>query len=203
MKQEATLEVTRSIAEFLADRRAFLGKAGALSLGAVLAAIGAPEAAGAFGSVPPPSSYSTLLGLCTPGAATTSYTPGITNTLQAMRVDGTITFSPCTIAQNKVVTGAINTMDVIQSCSSVTDRSGTGAIIYTAGQNSNWTLDSWTGTRLLGQKVGVSSGLITNGPFNGARVWQFGTRVTTDPSTCASPSGVTSSTGTTTLIIAQ
>ncbi len=153
--------------------------------------------------MPPPASFSTLLGLCTPGSGTTTYTPGITNTLQAIHLNGAVTFSPCAVAQNKVVTGLTYSLDTISSCSDKTDASGTDTIVYTSGQNSKWTLDSWTATRMLGQYVGVDSGLITNGPFNGARVWAFGMRAINDPSTCASPSGVTSSTGTTTVIIAQ
>ncbi len=201
--KEPKFDVKRSIAEYFADRRTFLGKAGTVSLGAVLAALGAPHAARAFASVPPPANFSTLLGLCTPGSGTSTYTPGITNTLQAIHVNGNVTFSPCTVAQNKVVTGLTYSLATISSCSEKTDASGTGTIVYRNGQDSSWTLDSWTATRLLGQYVGVDSGLITNGPFNGARVWVFGMRAINDPSTCASPSGVTSSTGTTTLIIAQ
>jgi hypothetical protein len=198
-----TLDVPRSIAESLADRRAFLGKASALTLGAVLAALSAPEAAGAFASVPPPTSYTTLLGLCSGGSITNTYTPGITNTLQPIHIDATTTYPPCSVAQNKVVIGNIESLNTIMSCSSVTDRSGGGTISYSNGQMSTWTMDSWTATPALGQKVGVSSGLISNGPFNGARVWFFGSRLTRDPSQCASANGVTTATGTSTLIIAQ
>ncbi len=201
--KESTLDITRAIGEYLLERRAFLGKAGAGSLGAVLAALGAPAAAGALASVPPPSSYSTLLGLCTPGSGTVSYSPGLTNILQAIHAEGTVTFSPCAVAQNKVLTRYDYSTDRIASCSAQTDFSGTGVLVYTSGQSSNFTFDSWTTTRLLGQMVGVGSGLITNGPFNGARVWDFSMRTSRDPSACASASGVTSSTGTDTLIIAQ
>jgi len=201
--KEPKLDITRSIGEYLVERRTFLGKAGAASLGAVLTALGAPEAAGAFGSVPPPTSYSTLLGLCTPGSGTATNTPGITNTLQAIHTVGTVTYSQCAVAQNKVVTDFTYSSNFIASCSSITDMSGTGVIHYSNGQMSNYTIDSWKATRLLGQVVGVASGLITSGPLNGARIWTFDTRTVTDPSICASANGVTSSTGTTTLIIAQ
>jgi hypothetical protein len=206
--KEPMLDVTRSIRAFFADwrvpRRAFLGKAGAVSLGTALAALGAPRAAGAFPSVPPPTGYSTLLGVCTPGIATVSYTPGITNTLQLIHLDGIVTFSPaCPVAQHKAVTAFTYSYDVITSCSGTTDVSGTGEIHYTAGQTSDYTLDSWTATRLLGQGVAVFSGLITHGPFNGARVWQFVIRAVNDPSLCASANGVTHATGTDTLILAD
>src|SRR5262249_17707444 len=133
-----------------------------------------------------------------------TYTPGITNTLQAVRTVVTATFSsPCAVAQNKVVTAFTNTIDQIASCTGVTDLSGGGTIFYTSGQSSDWTIDSWTITRLLGQAVGVVSGLITHGPFNGARVWNFVIRAVNSPSLCAIAGGVTSSTGTNTLIIAE
>ena len=206
--KEPTLDVTRSLRAFFADwrvpRRAFLGKAGAVSLGAALAALGAPRAAGAFPSVPPPTGYTTLLGVCTPGIATVSYTPGVTNTLQLIHAEGTIPFlPPCPVAQNKVVTAFTYRHDVIASCSGITDLSGGGTIFYTAGQSSLYTLDSWTVTRLLGQAVSVVSGLISNGPFNGARVWQFSIRAVNNPGLCASASGVTQATATDTLIIAD
>jgi hypothetical protein len=199
---EPKLDVTRVLSD-LVGRRDVLGKAGAVSLGAVLAALSLPDTAAAFASVPPPSSFSTLLGLCTPGSGTTSYTPGITNTLQAVHVTDSITFLACAVAQNKIVTGLTESLDTLSSCSQKTDASGTGTISYRNGQMSTWTLDSWTATRLLGQYIGVNSGLIANGPFNGARVWVFNIRAISDPSTCASFSGITGSTGTTTLIIAQ
>src|SRR6266545_5754303 len=148
--KEPRLDVARSIAEYFADRRTFLGKAGAVSLGAVLTALGLPESAAAFASVPPPSSYTTLLGLCTPGSGTSSYTPGITNTLQSVHVNNNVTFSPCSVGQNKVVQSLSVSLDTISSCSSKTDAAGTGVISYTNSQMSNWTLDSWTATRLLG-----------------------------------------------------
>ncbi len=200
--------VTRSIAEYFADRRTFLGKAGTVSLGAVLAALGAPDAARAyaavpFADVPPPTNFSTLLGLCTPGTGITTYTPGVTNTLQAIHAGDAVTFSPCAVAQNKTITAMNDGFDSIESCSGRSDFGGGGEIVYTAGQNSSWTLDSFTGSRLLGQQVGVVSGLITNGPFNGARLWKFCIRTVNDPSTCASASGLTSRTGQNTLIIAQ
>jgi hypothetical protein len=202
--KESTLDVTQSIGEYLLERRSFLGKAGAASLGAVLAGLGMPAVAGAFGSVPPPTGYSTLLGVCTSGAGTTSYTPGITNTLQAINFAVATTFSPpVAIAQNKQVAGFTLSGVETLSCSSVTDLSGTGVIRYTNGQSSTYTLDSWTATRVLGQCVGVASGLISNGPFNGARVWGFVGRTVNDPQTCASANGVTSAAGVDTLIIAQ
>ena len=199
---EPTLDVARILNE-LVGRRAALGKAGAVSLGAVLAALGLPESAAAFASVPPPSSYTTLLGLCTPGSGTSSYTPGITNTLQSVHVNNNVTFSPCSVGQNKVVQSLSVSLDTISSCSSKTDAAGTGVISYTNSQMSNWTLDSWTATRLLGQLLAVDSGLITNGPFNSARVWVFNTRAVSDPSVCATSSGILTATGQSTLIVAQ
>jgi len=201
--KEPKFDVTRSIAEYFADRRTFLGKAGAVSLGAVLTALGMPESAAAFPSVSPPSSYSTLLGLCTPGTATTTYTPGLTNTLQPIHLSSNITFAPCAVAQNKVVTGYHYAYDMIASCSAITDFTGWGTIFYSSGQNSVWTIESWTITWLLGQSIGVVSGLVTNGPFNGARVWSFFIRAVTDPALCATAGGLTGSTGTNTLIIAE
>ncbi len=205
--KEPKLDVARSIAEYFADRRTFLGKAGAASLGAVLAAIGAPVAAGAAPTSDacpglPPTTFGTLIGVCTAGSGTTAYTPGMTNTLQAIQVADSIKFSACLVSQNKTITGMTDTFALIGSCAAHTDIHGGGLIIYSAGQNSSWTLDSCNGTRVLGQLVGVVSGLITNGPFNGARVWKFATRDTNNPAVCASASGVTSQTGTNTLIIA-
>src|SRR6266545_6591774 len=201
--KEPRLDVARSIAEYFADRRTFLGKAGAVSLGAVLTALGMPESAAAFPSVSPPSSYSTLLGLCTPGTATSTFTPGLTNTLQAIHVDASITFSPCAVAQNKTITGMRDSFDSIQSCAAQTDSSGGGAIYYTNGQTSTWTMDSWGGSRLGGQYSGACSGLITNGPFNGARLWKFIMRTARDPADCSRGGGLTSATGTNTLILAM
>src|SRR6266545_3497967 len=180
------MTLTRSLSEYLVERRTFLGKAGAASLGAVLSALGAPEAAGAFASMPPPTSYSTLLGICTGGAATNTYTPGLKNTLQNIHAVHATTFSPCAVAQNKRVSGTAVSLDQIMSCSAVTDLSGTGVINYTNGQSSNFTVDSWTAYRALGQVTGASSGIISNGPFNGARVWGFVVRAVSDPSACAS-----------------
>jgi hypothetical protein len=205
--KEPVLDIARSIGDVL-ERRAFLGKAGALSLGAVLAAVGAPDAARAAAASDacpglPPTTFSTLLGICTGGTGTTTYTPGITNTLQAIHNNDSVTFSPCTLAQNKVVTSMTDSFDFIGSCAGNTDIHGGGTILYSNGQTSTWTLDSCNGTRVIGQFVGVVSGLITNGPFNGARVWKFASRPVNDPSVCARASGVTSSTGTNTLIIAQ
>jgi hypothetical protein len=197
------LDVTRSMSELLADRRTFLGKAGTLSLSAVFAALGAAEAAAAFGPVPPPSSYTTLLGLCTPGSGTTTYTPGVTNILQPIHIDATVIYPPCAVAQNKTVMQVRSSIDLIASCSGQTDQSGTSTIAYGSGQNSSVTTDSWSSTRLLGQAVAVSSGLITNGPFNGARAWHLTMRNVRNPGACASAGGVTSSTGTNTLILAQ
>ena len=199
---QRTLHVPEFVNELI-GRRAVLGKAGAAGVGTILAALGLPESAGAFASVPPPASYSTLLGLCSPGSGTSNYSPGITNTLQSVHVNNTVTFSPCTVAQNKVVATLSISVDTISSCSSKTDASGGGVISYTNGQMSTWTLDSWTATRLLGQLLAVDSGLITNGPFNGARVWVFNTRAVNDPSVCASANGILTATGQTTLIIAQ
>ena len=186
----------------LIGRRAVLGRAGAVSVGTILAALGLPESAGALASVPPPASYTTLLGLCTPGSGTSHYTPGITNTLRSVHVDNNVTVTPCAVAQNKVVVAASISNDTISSCSSKTDASATGVINYSNGQASTWTLDSWTATRLLGQLLAVDSGLITNGPFNGARVWLFNTRAVNDPSICASSDGILTATGQSTLIIA-
>jgi len=206
--KEPMLDVTQAIRAFFADwrsgRRAFLGKAGAVSLGAALAALGAPRAAGAFPPVPPPVGYSTLLGLCMGGIDTVTYTPGITNTSQMIHLDGTVTFSPpCAVAQNKMVTGYIYSYDQFASCSSVEDMSGTCVIHYTAGQSSEWTMDSWFATRRIAQYVGIVSGLITNGPFNNARVWQFIIRSVDDPSLCATKSGATQAHGLDTLVIAE
>ena len=202
---EPTLDGGRSrvLGGDVVGRRAALGKAGALSLGAAFAVFGAPDAAGAVGAVPPPSNYTTLLGLCTPGSVTVTYTPGITHTLQAIHSVATVTFSPCAVAQNKVVTAYNYSHDDIQSCSRVTDVSGPGVIVYANGQSSTWTVDSWTATRLFGQLVGVVSGIISNGPFNGARVWDVHNRTTRDPSACSKPGGLTGATGESTLIIAE
>lgn len=198
-----TLGLARSIGDLL-DRRAFLGSAGAASLGAALATLGAPESARAFGPVPPPANFTTLLGVCTGGTGTGTHTPGVTNTLRPIHIDATVTFSTaCAVAQNKTVTGLTYSLDTISSCSQKTDASGTGTIVYRTGQSSSWTLDSWTATRLLGQIVAVDSGLITNGPFNGARLWHFFIRTVNEPSLCASAGGVISATGTDTLIIAE
>src|SRR5262249_51416026 len=156
------------------------------------ATLGAARSADAFPSVPPPLSFTTLLGLCTNGTALCTYTPGISNTLQAIVTGTTVTFSPaCPVAQNKSVTGYTYTLNEIVSCSGVTDLTGTGTILYTSGQNSNWTIDSWTVTRFLGQGVGLLSGIVSNGPFNGARVWHFGLRAVANGSLCASANGVT------------
>ena len=201
--KEPTFDVATSIGDFLANRRAFLGKAGALSVGALVAAIGGPTIAGASSSSPPPATFTTLLGLCAQGSVSETYTPGVTNTLQSIQTSGSVTFSPCAVAQNKVVTGVQFTYSGIGSCSQVTDAGGSGVIIYSGGPSSNYTLDSWQISRLFGQAVGVMSGVITNGPFNGARMWGFGTRVHSNPSTCATSGGITQQNGTTTLLIAQ
>jgi len=207
MKTPAS-DIEPSIRAVFADRRwarrAFLGKVGGVSVGTALATLGSARTAGAFPSVPPPASFTTLLGLCTSGTALATFTPGITNTLQAIRTDTTVMFSPAApVAQNKAVSAVTLTIDQIVSCSGVTDLSGVSVIHYTSGQTSNWTIDSWTISRLLGQAALAVSGLITNGPFNSARVWQFGVRAVPDGSLCASATGVTSSSGTDIFIIAQ
>jgi len=202
MNQVTELDATRLIND-LVRRRPLLGKAGAASLGALLATFGANESAGAFAAVPPPTSYSTLLGVCTQGSGTTTFTPGITNTLQAIHVDASVTFPSCAVAQNKVITRYTSSLDTISSCSNKTDASGTGAIFYSDGQTSTWILDSWSTTRLLGQSLIVNSGLITKGVFNGARFWHFVILTHNNPAACATGGGITNSTDTTTLIIAN
>lgn len=200
-----SIDVARFLGDFL-GRRALFGRAGTVSLGAALAALGAPQpAAAASDACPglPPTSYNALLGLCSPGTGTSVYTPAIKNTLQTIQNNDTVTFSPCAVAGNLVVTGLRDSFVMIASCSGVTDLSGGGEILYSNGQRSRWTLDSCNGARLLGQQVGVVSGVITNGPFNGARLWKFSTRAVNNPSICASSGGLTSSTGTNTLIIAE
>jgi len=173
-------------------------------MGAVLAALGAPRSAGAFPSVPPPSGYTTLLGFCEGGIDKVTYTPGITNTDQTIQLAGSVTFSsPCAVTQNKAVTGYTYNYTQVASCSSVDDMSGTCVINYTSGQSSTWAMDSWFATRRIGQYVGIVSGIISNGPFNGARVWQFVIRNVDNPSLCATAGGATQAHGQDSLVIAD
>ena len=196
-----------AIARYLSDfvgRRAVLRRVAAASMGGALAALGAPRVTSAFPAISPPSDYTSLLGLCEGGVDTVTYTPGITNTDQVIHLAGTVTYSPpVAVAQNKVVVGYTYTYTQFASCKSVDDMSGTCIIRYTSGQTSTWSIDSWFATRRVAQYVGIVSGVITNGPFNNARVWQFIIRSVDDPSLCSTAGGATQAHGLDTLVIAE
>ena len=198
-----TVAITRFLSDFV-GRRALLKRVTAASMGGVLAALGAPRVTAAFPAVSPPSDYTTLLGLCEGGVDIVTYTPGITNTDRVIQLAGTVTFSPpAAVVQKKFVTGYTYNYTQFASCKSVDDMKGTCVIRYTSGQSSTWAIDSWFATRRIGQYVGIVSGIISNGPFNNARVWQFIIRSVDDPSLCLTASGATQAHGLDTLVIAE
>ncbi|MFJ1936728.1 hypothetical protein ACIOGZ_29220 [Kitasatospora sp. NPDC088160] len=148
----------------------------------------------ALAAAPPAAAVS--VGTCT-GSTTTTYTPGLTDTLQTITANGTDNADLCVILGHPWLTSFVGPFNGTQSlsCTSIlTSGSGTETLEWNTGQDSQW---SWTNDfqNVDGAEVGTATGPITSGPLTGTTLTQVIVLAPGSLAACSTTTGVTQVSG--------
>lgn len=137
------------------------------------------------------------------GTTDDSYNPGLTNQQQDVDFHAQDTYSPCTSSDQTLTAGG-DTFEgnLPLSClQPVLTGSYKLEVQWNNGRSSELALTTSDWSSVEGEIVVTVVGDVSGGEFRGDTVAAQWTQATLDPIKCASPGGVTSATGTATLLI--